>query len=916
MKRRSNFKFALIPIIVALIGSLLPNAFSAWAGGNEHTISVSKTTLNNSPCYIYENNIEYNFPTIESAVGEANKKGGGHIYIRPGTASSPKTPTINKDITLKDGVALILPYNGRQFDIGNENFVNSGSNDFATSSKKVTSLRLANGKKIELEGGSIIIGGIVGGSSNSGLLSATTSTHCELVLGIGSQIVCNKPSTVKFENEDSARHSIESWGYIRRSSSSTDQDDAKVILNQGSLLCPFVIYDMKGASNTSNMIGNTFPFSIFDFPNLEIKTVFNYGSELYSIFRITIDGKLGFGSYTGGQQVKVIGESGCLFRLKDSTSSIQLSYNPAVYATPTTDHALSHLTTTIELFGNISLDNIQVQVSAATVNSADYLLPLSYRLNIITKSGSNITINNNIKFMSGVKFLAEPNSFLEIVNKDVEIIIFSKDYTSINNTSSEYVASFQYPYGLFPKGADFILNGKAKIKGKVAGFINTTHEGSILNLTESALSPITSKEYYAFKDGLLTNTAQYKDIVEETLSGNAFFSGEITEASFFSYEFHSAKLNNSTFYWVFPDNFVNKPVLTTANTEISSGGAENVEITASCSSWSPPTSNIIYTLYKSSGSSTYTIASDPITTNNKEHTFKVSFGSVESTTSTYYKVRVALSVDGNVYSESETLQFKQTVGEGGGGPCLIGTSKVLLSNGQTKFAENLTKGDKILAFDHSSGKFVSREIIFNAYSSKELFEVIKLTFDNGNILQIATGHGLFNVDRNTYEIYYGREFYNHIGETFLAVSYNSKMPVLEKTKLIDVEIKQQYTCKYTPLSEYDINCIADGMLTIPDDIEGMFDSFFYNEDFTYDLVALQEDIDKYGVYTYEDVKDVVHPYVFEVFNFKYWKAFIGKGTLSYEKVNHWISAYMDQIVAFNNLDWDTSKQVPLGPQHG
>ena len=219
--------------------------------------------------------------------------------------------------------------------------------------------------------------------------------------------------------------------------------------------------------------------------------------------------------------------------------------------------------------------------------------------------------------------------------------------------------------------------------------------------------------------------------------------------------------------------------------------------------------------------------------------------------------------------------------------------------------------DEILSFNHITGKFEASKISFNVVVDYHCFDVITLTFENGKQIELATGHGFFNMTTNRYEIYYGHEFEVHIGEVFATVEYMDGEFVIAPSKLVNVVVEKRYTQKVSPVSEYNINCIADGILTIPDDIEGMFDAFVFNSDLTIDVEAFQEDIMNYGLITYEEVADVVPEYLFDTVNFQYFKIFIAKGYLSVDKVNHWIEAYLPFIIEQHNLDFDFENRVPL-----
>lgn len=245
--------------------------------------------------------------------------------------------------------------------------------------------------------------------------------------------------------------------------------------------------------------------------------------------------------------------------------------------------------------------------------------------------------------------------------------------------------------------------------------------------------------------------------------------------------------------------------------------------------------------------------------------------------------------------------------------CLLGSSRIMLANGEYKLAKDLKCGDKILSYNHFNGEFESRKILFNAVLTGE-FEIIKLEFADGHILTVASGHGLFNVTKNKYEIYNGNEFYKHIGEEFVVVSSSNGINSLSSSILVNVSIKNEKTTKYSPVSEYNINCIADDVLTIPDDIEGMFDGFEFSSlenKLKIDIYKFESLIEKYGVYSYSEVVNVIPNYLFHVLNFKYFKTFIGAGVLSTSKINYWIGKYAKNMCDFNNLKWDFENRKKL-----
>lgn len=246
--------------------------------------------------------------------------------------------------------------------------------------------------------------------------------------------------------------------------------------------------------------------------------------------------------------------------------------------------------------------------------------------------------------------------------------------------------------------------------------------------------------------------------------------------------------------------------------------------------------------------------------------------------------------------------------------CLTPEAIITLFDGSKKMVKDIKKDDYLLAYNHFEGKFEKTGIMFDAYFPLKEYDIINLSFDNGSKLKIASGHGLFNLNRNRYEIYYKDEFINHIGEDFVCVQYVDGKFKLEATKLIDVKLTKEEVIKLTPISEYHLNCIANDILTLPDDVEGMFYGYKYKslkENLQIDMDYLNELIKKYGIYKYEDVKDVVAQYFFDTVNVKYFKTFIGMGYMSYKEANHLINSYMKAILEYHNLDFDFKNKKQL-----
>ena len=80
---------------------------------------------------------------------------------------------------------------------------------------------------------------------------------------------------------------------------------------------------------------------------------------------------------------------------------------------------------------------------------------------------------------------------------------------------------------------------------------------------------------------------------------------------------------------------------------------------------------------------------------------------------------------------------------------------------------------------------------------------------------------------------------------------------------------------------------------MPGAIDGLFNIFEYDETMKYDEEKMQADIEKYGLYTYEDFKDYVSYEIYEaVTSAKYFKVAVGKGMITFEEIIAIIKAYL------------------------
>ena len=116
------------------------------------------------------------------------------------------------------------------------------------------------------------------------------------------------------------------------------------------------------------------------------------------------------------------------------------------------------------------------------------------------------------------------------------------------------------------------------------------------------------------------------------------------------------------------------------------------------------------------------------------------------------------------------------------------------------------------------------------------------------------------------------------------------------TELVSYSIKEEYTESWSILTAEYYNCILENMLTLtPAEVEGSPDylmPFIIADGMKYDKASMEADIKKYGLYTYEEFKDVLSLEQFEALNLKYFKVAVGKGIITYDDILYLINLHM------------------------
>lgn len=254
-------------------------------------------------------------------------------------------------------------------------------------------------------------------------------------------------------------------------------------------------------------------------------------------------------------------------------------------------------------------------------------------------------------------------------------------------------------------------------------------------------------------------------------------------------------------------------------------------------------------------------------------------------TKTYYKID-GTNTTNSAYSIAFTLDYESS--------CVTNDTLITLADGTQVRINQLTGHELLRVWDHVTGTFINVPIgyLIKHNDSETLQTVTKLSFNNDSFVKIIGDHTFYNASLNKYIIINENNAHLYVGDYFIYES-NGK---LEKVQLISADTYEEYTIAYSIETFGTITSFANGILSATPYLEAVLNAFdINNETFIYE--NMEEDIDKYGVYSYYELSDLMTYEEYQMTNAKYFKVAIEKGIITWEE-------FMQAIEIFRSVEGD------------
>ena len=228
------------------------------------------------------------------------------------------------------------------------------------------------------------------------------------------------------------------------------------------------------------------------------------------------------------------------------------------------------------------------------------------------------------------------------------------------------------------------------------------------------------------------------------------------------------------------------------------------------------------------------------------------------------------------------------------GGCYAKGTMITVANGTQKAVEDIKVGDSVLVFNHLTGELDAAPISYVFHDGEKEYEVLKLHFGDATDVEVLFEHGFFDVDSKEYVLINPENAKDFVGHRFYRVTAKNGAYDKEIVTLTDYEVYTSQTECYAVVTAGHINSFANGMLSVTDDIKGLYNIFALDEDMKYDAQKMEEDIQKYGLFSYEDWKDFVSEEEFAAFNGAFLKVSIGKGLVTQDEIVGYIEKFLKQ----------------------
>ena len=373
-----------------------------------------------------------------------------------------KDSSIAGSYTIPAGVTLLIPFDS-------EKTLYTSAPGFTTGSAKVF-------RTLTMEDNSSLC--VNGAISVGGRLYSASGSASGYMAGDYGMIRMNANSSITVKSGGI----LYAWGFI--------SGNGSVLAESGATVYEwYQITDFRGGTATTTMKNKVFPFSQYYVQNIETLLTLNAGAKEIVYTGLTAGG----GNNTTA--INFIGDDGMFQIISGSLSKIY-------------DGSTDRIVYTVS--GEAALNSLSLKLGGISVNSKNYVLPLTNNMTVNLASNSKLTINQNTALLAGVQANIASGAELLVADGTTVYIYDADEWIANAYTCKGKFCSVQYAPGkTYNRSEKDLTDVKVDINGTltVAGAVYTTAGGANIGSSEG-----TGKYAQQNTPGTETITYQYTQI--------------------------------------------------------------------------------------------------------------------------------------------------------------------------------------------------------------------------------------------------------------------------------------------------------------------------------------------------------------------------------------------------------------------
>ncbi len=407
-----------------------------WFGvGTKVQKTVSSGLLGMSKIYYYQAGVTHLFDNLNTAASFASDTSGKDsvVLMNSGTLSVGT-------YTIPSGVTLLIPFDASNTMYTTE-VVNTQDAKWVEPTEYRT-LTMADGANLTINGAMSISAKQATAQGSKANGGSPTGPVSFVKMQGNSNITVNNGGA------------LYAYGFITGSGSVTANSGATVYEM-------FQFMDFRGGTQSTGMENGVFPFSQYYVQNIEVPMTLYSGAKEYAYTTIYMS------STDFGTAVNFIGPSGAMFNL--TSGNVVKKYDG------TTDRMM------IEVNGNLSVSTVELSFGTSSINSKDYDLPINSNITVTAKSGSNITIEQDLAFLPGSEMIIEEGATCTLSSGYNVYIYDADEWGNFCYSNKKFAALTYAPGRTYNRKDTDLVDAKILVNGTLdasKGYLYTTAGGA------------------------------------------------------------------------------------------------------------------------------------------------------------------------------------------------------------------------------------------------------------------------------------------------------------------------------------------------------------------------------------------------------------------------------------------------------